>query len=148
MSEKLSDICNLDDCGGYVCEFHSLRPETQEYIILLDAENTKLKTLNDSLTGIANPTCHSGHNDYPLTLWDCPVCVQIEKKKLSTCDLCDEPAEYRQCQGCMNDKLIGSHTDEEYQQLEAEIQRLRIRVLGDGIARVEALEGGNDEAPD
>ncbi len=69
---------------------------------------------------IENPTCNSGHSDYPLALWDCPVCVQIEKKKLESCDLCDEPAEYRQCQKCMNDKLVGSHTDEEYRELEAD----------------------------
>ena len=22
-----------------------------------------------------NPICNSGHSDYPLRLWDCPVCV-------------------------------------------------------------------------
>ena len=36
------------------------------------------------------------------------------------CDLCDDQAEYRQCQRCMNDKFVGSHTDEEYRKLEAE----------------------------
>lgn len=42
-----------------------------------------------------------------------------------TCDLCDEPAEYRQCQGCMNDKLVGSHTDEEWDKLKSEIDQLK-----------------------
>ena len=50
--------------------------------------------------------------------------VEFESK-LESCDLCDEPAEYRQCQGCMNDKLIGSHTDEEYEALEAKNAMLR-----------------------
>ncbi len=43
MAEKeLNDRCNLDDCSGYVCEFHSLRPETQEFIIALESEFEKL----------------------------------------------------------------------------------------------------------
>ncbi len=46
-----------------------------------------------------------------------------EATQLETCDLCDEPAEYRQCQKCMNDNLVGSHTDEEYRQLEAEVTK-------------------------
>jgi hypothetical protein len=44
-----------------------------------------------------------------------------EIAQLETCDLCDDPAEYRQCQKCMNDKLIGSHTDEEYKALEVRV---------------------------
>ncbi len=43
-----------------------------------------------------------------------------QNEALNKCDLCDEPAEYRQCQKCMNDKLVGSHTDEEYRELEAD----------------------------
>ncbi len=38
------------------------------------------------------------------------------------CDLCDDQAEYRQCQKCMNDKFVGSHTDEEYRKLEAVVE--------------------------
>ena len=40
-----------------------------------------------------------------------------EVANLETCDLCDEKAEYRQCQQCMNDMLVGSHTDEQHAKL-------------------------------
>ncbi len=33
----LSERCDLDDCLGWVCEFHSLRKEAQEYIAKLEA---------------------------------------------------------------------------------------------------------------
>ena len=62
-------------------------------------EQTNLKSKLDALEGIENPTCHSGHNDYPLTLWDCPVCVQIEKEKLEF-DLSKPPQERLYCRGC------------------------------------------------
>lgn len=42
--------------------------------------------------------------------------------QLETCDLCDAKAEYRQCQQCMNDKLVGSHTDEQYAALLEELE--------------------------
>ena len=35
---KPSERCDLDDCGGWVCEFHSLRKSAQEYIAQLEAE--------------------------------------------------------------------------------------------------------------
>ena len=38
------------------------------------------------------------------------------------CDLCDDQAEYRQCQRCMNDKFVGSHTDEEWRKLEDDLR--------------------------
>ena len=53
-----------------------------EVLAYLGPEIAKYEKKLDALTGISNPTCHSGHNDYPLTLWDCPVCVQIVKRKL------------------------------------------------------------------
>ena len=33
------------------------------------------------------------------------------------CDLCNNDAQYHQCQQCINDKLVGSHTDEQYDAL-------------------------------
>jgi len=30
---------------------------------------------------INNPTCHRGHSHLPLTLWDCPTCVENERKE-------------------------------------------------------------------
>ena len=35
---KLSKRCGLDDCGGWVCEFHALRSSAQEYIEQLEAD--------------------------------------------------------------------------------------------------------------
>ncbi len=30
------DRCNLDDCGGYICEFHALRSIAQDHITQLE----------------------------------------------------------------------------------------------------------------
>ena len=51
--------------------------------------------------------------------------LEADNVALKECDLCDDPAEYHQCQTCMNDKLIGSHTDEEYEALQRQVEGLR-----------------------
>ncbi len=45
MQSELQDKCNLDDCSGYVCEFHSLRPSAQEYITVLEAQMVTLREI-------------------------------------------------------------------------------------------------------
>ena len=62
--------------------------------------------------------------------------------QLEACDLCDRPAEYRQCQRCMNDKLIGSHTDEEYEALQKQKDALFRGISSVRNVVKEALEGG------
>lgn len=32
----------------------------------------------------ANPIYNSGHNHYPLRLWDCPVCTENERAELKS----------------------------------------------------------------
>ena len=48
--------------------------------------------------------------------------LEDDNAALKKCDLCDELAEYRQCQKCMNDNLIGSHTDVEYEALQNKLK--------------------------
>ncbi len=62
--------------------------------------------------------------------------------QLETCDLCDEPAEYRQCQKCMNDKIVGSHTDEEYEALQKQKDALFRGISSVRNVVKEMLEGG------
>ena len=76
--------------------------------------------------------------------------------ELETCDLCENKAEYRQCQQCMNDKLIGSHTDEDWKRLQEENtllaehnQALRESLTEQLCKRGFAYRGGNcDGVPD
>jgi hypothetical protein len=32
---------------------------------------------------LARPTCHRGHDGYPLDLWDCPECVERERRMVA-----------------------------------------------------------------
>ena len=71
--------------------------------------------------------------------------IEVDTKliaRLEACDLCDDPAEYRQCQKCMNDKLVGSHTDEEYEALQRQKDALFKGINSIHNVVKEALEGG------
>ena len=88
-----------------------------------------------SLTFIDDP---KWVNDFAVALTIRELYAENVKLKeyvaqLESCDLCDERAEYRQCQKCMNNKLIGSHTDEEYEALQKQVEGLLERIHGDRV---------------
>ncbi len=71
--------------------------------------------------------------------------IEVDTKliaRLESCDLCDDLAEYRQCQKCMNDKFIGSHTDEEYEALQRQKDALFRGISSVRNVIKEVLEGG------
>jgi len=47
---------------------------------MCDQLKNELGELKDK---IENATCHRGHKHLPLTLWNCPACVENEKKELN-----------------------------------------------------------------